>query len=284
MLPSARSDLELGLASELGKIMKRSAAIPFLAAIFLAATALADSPPNTPTQPPEAKTFTTLANQSQAPEGPSVSQQWHPNGIPAGEAHYLNGKKQGAYSLWYPNGVVKVKCQYDQGKLNGPCEAWFEIGRKRLAISFDEGRKDGQWLRFGEKVDDVAKLNFNHDALNGPVWVLINRGHGSGTGTSYQMLAQYDQGRLTGPFRFSYTDGDGRQVMLAGRMEAERPVVEETKNVAVSPQGVVTVSWTRGTKEYSRSGGVFYRRDEKKGDAPLRPGLLRGGIRPRVER
>ena len=234
-------------------MMKRCLAILAMAAVFLTAPVLAGSPPagqDAKLQPNQTQ-LTKLNTKDDCGSEAGVFQKTYPDGSLAVEGSIACGQRDGLYRQWYPDGKPKLTCHYSRGVLNGNCRAWFEIGKKRLSINFARGKKDGDWLRFGEKVDDVAKLHFSKDVLNGPVWVLINRGSGSGTGTSYQYDARFDQGRLSGPFRFSYTDIYGREVMVAGRAGADGAAkIEASQNVRVLPQGGLVVEWVGKTARF----------------------------------
>ncbi|MBW2618881.1 MAG: hypothetical protein JRC92_08405 [Deltaproteobacteria bacterium] len=175
----------------------------------------------------------------------------YPDGSKAQEAVFVNGQLEGPYSLWYKSGSQKFSGRFVDGRLDGRCAAWFENGKKRLSIAFDQGRPDSEWVRYHEKAGAVARLNFAHGRLEGSLTTVVNRGTGEGHGTSYEMRANFENGRLVGPFEIKDTDASGWAVIIVGKvLEGGELRLERASNLHLDANGKIWVDYGGSVRSY----------------------------------
>ena len=176
---------------------------------------------------------------------------WYPDGTKAEEARFAGGKRNGLYTLWYENGALKLRCGFSRDRLDGECVAWFESGKKRLSIAFDQGRPDSEWVRYHEKGGEAARFNFAHGRLEGRLTTKVNRGTGEGHGTSYEVRANFENGRLVGPFEIKDTDASGRAVIIVGEvLEGGGLRLERTSNAHLDAGGKIWVDRGGSVRSY----------------------------------
>ena len=184
-----------------------------------------------------------------ATDGPR--RQYGPAGTLIEEAHYKNSALDGPYRQWYDHGQLKLEARYDRGRLDGPGRAWYENGKQRLEVAFDQGKRTGRWVRIGEKVGQVAEVHFQSDRLHGPLSVLVNRGTGSGRGTSFMLQAEYRRGVPVGCFEVRDTDDLGRSLALSGTLGPDGSFTPSlAAGLTIAPGGVLTVTGGRHPGQY----------------------------------
>ena len=106
-----------------------------------------------------------------APDGGTVTRQWHSNGVPqswssddgAGHQYFIwwypNGQREregafvkgeldGPWTAWWPNGNLRYAYRLAAGRAVGPARFYHENGRLRSEGSFVDGRKVGIWRRW----------------------------------------------------------------------------------------------------------------------------------------
>ena len=99
----------------------------------------------------------------------------YPNGKKKSVANYINGKREGLYTVWHLNGQKASEQNYINGMEEGVGTAWYETGQKRMEGNFANGKKEGlstEWYKNGQK---RMEGNFKNGKKEG-LWTAYEKG------------------------------------------------------------------------------------------------------------
>jgi antitoxin component YwqK of YwqJK toxin-antitoxin module len=92
------------------------------------------------------------------------------------EQEYLNGLKEGSWSVYHPNGKLQKKGLILNGKEHGEYKEWYSNGNLKYEYHYDQGLKTGKWLSWYEDGTRYTERNFENNQLNGKVLVWDTEG------------------------------------------------------------------------------------------------------------
>lgn len=102
----------------------------------------------------------------------------YPNGKKKSEENYINGKREGLYTVWHLNGQKASEQNYINGMEEGVGTAWYETGQKRMEGNFANGKKEGlstEWYKNGQKRMEGNFVNGKKEGL----WTAYENGQKS---------------------------------------------------------------------------------------------------------
>lgn len=88
---------------------------------------------------------------------------WYEDGTPQKEGFIKDGKQHGAYREYYTNGNLRYEYNYDLDKKTGTWKGWYEDGTKYTIREFSNDTLDGKVLVYDKK-GELAK---EYDYLKG---------------------------------------------------------------------------------------------------------------------
>jgi antitoxin component YwqK of YwqJK toxin-antitoxin module len=72
------------------------------------------------------------------------------NGYPHEHGYYLNGLKDGPWTIFYSNGKLKTNCFFKENKMDGKIESYFINGNINLTGTYVNGLRHGEWVYYNE--------------------------------------------------------------------------------------------------------------------------------------
>ena len=105
-----------------------------------------------------------------------VAYTFFPNGSQQTKQTYLNGKKEGEWSIWYESGTPQIEGFLKDGKLHGIYREYYANGNLRYEYEYDLDRKTGIWKGWYEDGTQYTIKEFQNDTLDGKVLVFGKNG------------------------------------------------------------------------------------------------------------
>jgi|GEM_PF-2404117 len=75
---------------------------------------------------------------------------------------YVDGKRQGIWTLYYSDSVVMVTGYFDQNLKQGKFVSYYPTGEKMNEEYYEKGKKSGQWIYWDEE-GDTSRIESYHD-------------------------------------------------------------------------------------------------------------------------
>ncbi len=165
--------------------------------------------------PPEGlRAWCELADGTQ--HGPSLS--WYASGKPKAEAHFDEGRLNGAFKLWHPNGQLAEQGFYAADQRHGVFSTFREDGVQRLEQHFANGKRNGEVRRWHANGQLQFVEHYVDGKKHGPAVAYFENGQKEAEGA-------FRNGNFHGVWRGWYPSGRKRK--LAEFVDGDRISNEE---------------------------------------------------------
>jgi antitoxin component YwqK of YwqJK toxin-antitoxin module len=173
-------------------------------------------------------------------------------------AEYSDGSSvnDGRYTEWYaPPGHQKMEeGDYVEGVRQGKWTLWHENGKVRRIESFSNGKLDGSWKQYREDGTLESEQSFRNNLRDGK-WVAYDS-----TGKRIDAQFEYKSGVFDGVRTFYYDENDAKNLVEAEQLTKEKAaaMLEKHQKKAelhfkdVQPDGDFTAWWPNGQIQSTR--------------------------------
>jgi antitoxin component YwqK of YwqJK toxin-antitoxin module len=100
-----------------------------------------------------------------------VAKSYFSDGKLQSEEEYVDGKKEGEWTIRFKNGNVMRQGYLKNGKEDGEYKEYFENGNLRYHYHYNMGVKNGKWLGWYENGILYTERNFENNTINGKIYV-----------------------------------------------------------------------------------------------------------------
>ena len=113
------------------------------------------------------------------------------NGTKQIKQTYLDGQKEGEWSIWYEDGTPQKEGLIKEGKQHGTYREYYSNGNLRYEYQYEQDRKIGTWKGWYDDGTRYTEREFKNDTLHGKVLVYDEEG---------ELAKEYDyqKGQLVG--------------------------------------------------------------------------------------
>lgn len=120
-----------------------------------------------------------------------VAYHFFSNGTKQIKQTYLDGLKEGEWSIWYEDGTPQKEGLIKEGKQHGIYREYYSNGNLRYEYQYDQDRKIGTWKGWYDDGTRYTVREFSNDTLHGKVLVYDEAG---------ELAKEYDyqKGQLVG--------------------------------------------------------------------------------------
>ncbi|MBK9519268.1 MAG: hypothetical protein IPO09_18375 [Anaeromyxobacter sp.] len=84
----------------------------------------------------------------------------HRDGKPARTGQYARDEKVGTWTIWFESGQLEERSEYVRDVQHGPFTAWFRTGGKRTEGRYCHGVQCGAWTTWDEEGRLVGRMEF----------------------------------------------------------------------------------------------------------------------------
>lgn len=96
---------------------------------------------------------------------------WYPNGNKHTETAFVQGKKEGVWTVFHENGHPQKIGSILNGKEDGEYKEYYENGQLKYDYTYQNGSKEGVWKSWYEDGRKYTERHFSENTLNGKVLV-----------------------------------------------------------------------------------------------------------------
>ena len=123
---------------------------------------------------------------------------WYDNGQKQFEGTYKNGSYDSKISKWGIDGQLSEECFYSNGVLNGSCKMFYYNGKTKFNGSYIMGQYDGLIYEYSDDGTLAKSAKYNNGVLNGDYWEEPSQGN--------RVKCVYKDGNLNGRYiEYHYT-------------------------------------------------------------------------------
>ncbi|NND77102.1 MAG: toxin-antitoxin system YwqK family antitoxin [Flavobacteriales bacterium] len=105
-----------------------------------------------------------------------VAYHFFSNGTQQIKQTYLDGRKEGEWSIWYEDGTPQKEGFIKDGKQHGAYREYYSNGNLRYEYEYDLDRKTGTWRGWYDDGTRYTIREFTNDTLHGKVLVYDEKG------------------------------------------------------------------------------------------------------------
>ncbi len=105
-----------------------------------------------------------------------VAYTFYPDGTQQTKQTYVNGKKEGEWSIWYESGNTQKEGLLKNGKQYGVYREYYSNGNMSCEYEYDLDLKSGTWKGWREDGTQYTLKEFKNDTLDGKLFVFDEDG------------------------------------------------------------------------------------------------------------